>query len=219
MPIRPANTRSRSTSLADVVRRERAVGRRAVRDTERAQRAAGQRVVRLAESAARRFSVSGRCPSPTSSLRASREQHVGRAFREQQHAPCRFGVRVERAHQLALGRERHFADAREPARQLLRLQPRFPRGDDERALRSDRPARSSGRPAAAPTRCSRGRRRRGRARSSMRSVAVDLAAAVLLARHRPARNRFRRSSRARSRSPPRERSSRSSSACRSCRRR
>ena len=109
---------------ADTFRRQRAVEGRAVGDAQRAQCASRQFVVgrRIARAAC---SDSGRHASPTSSLRAPREQHVRSAFREQQRATFGVRVRVERAHQLAIGRERHFADTSETARQMVAASPAF----------------------------------------------------------------------------------------------
>ena len=88
MPISPAKTRSCSRRSSG---RRRVLGQRvrrqpAARDAERAQRLAGERLVRPARISARRSGVSGRVPSPTSFVRAARQQHVGRALGE---ARCR----------------------------------------------------------------------------------------------------------------------------------
>ena len=167
MPISPAKTRScstRSSSCAGVG--ERVVGEPADGDAERAQRLAGQRVVRVAGSRARRSAVSGRASSPTSSCVQRAEQHVGRALGEDEHAVLALGVAMHGAHQLALGRERHLADARRTARRAPRRSRPALRAATSSApsvgspCTVQRPSRSLQR-----RRCSRGRRRRARARA------------------------------------------------------
>ena len=53
------------------------------------------------------------------------------------------GVAMDRAHQLALGGERHLADARQPLVERVRTETRLARRDQQRALGRDRPARST----------------------------------------------------------------------------
>ena len=149
---------------------------------------------------------------------AAREQHVRRALGEHDARGPRARRRDARAHQLALRRERHLADARQARVERLRAQPRLARRDEQRALGRialHRPA-----PVALPHRgvVRAIGRARARARARRASVAVDRAA-VRRGAPRP---------RARSRSPlkrhapagrddRRAPSSRSSSACPSCR--
>ena len=83
---------------------------------------------------ARRSGVSGRVSSPTSSCRTARQQDVRRALGEGEQALLPLGIRVDRAHQLALGGERHLRHAHEARVERLVVQPGLPRRDDQRAL-------------------------------------------------------------------------------------
>ena len=63
-------------------------------------------------------------------VRATRQKDVGRALGRGKQALLAFGVAVDRAHQLALGGERHLAETREADVERFHLQPRLAGGDD-----------------------------------------------------------------------------------------
>ena len=113
MPIRPRNTRSCSTrsSTSSVPNASFGSDRKAT--AERAQRLAGQLLVRLADLARGAPSSSGRVSSPTSSCEQRASRTSGAPLVKTSRRSCRSASRVDRAHQLALGGERHLADARE----------------------------------------------------------------------------------------------------------
>ena len=159
MPTRPRKTSPARRSLVERLvlpglRPERAEG-----DAERAQRFAGQLLVRLPGSAARRSVAQGPGLLADQLLRAAREQHVGSALGEDQQALRPLGVAVDRAHQLALGGERHLPHAREARCQRLRP-PARPCGRRRSSAPSvGSPCTVQRRPAPAARRCWRGRRR------------------------------------------------------------
>ena len=180
MPIRPANTRSRSISSPIPSRVS------VVRDARKATasvRSARPASASFASRICRRRDSDSVPPLLTDELvRAPGEQDVRRALREQQDPPLALGVGVNRAHHLALGRERQLSDAREPLLQTFRLETGLPRRDDQRSLgriavHGPAPVSSDSR-----RRCSRGRR--PRAPDPARS-----AASPRPVRRRPARTR------------------------------
>ena len=117
---------------------QRSVARGAKRDTKGAERAAGEQLVRRENFVTP--AVGQRTPFFTDQFaRAPCEQDIGSAFREQQHTPFALGVGVQRAHQLSLGRERHFADARKALLQSLTLEPGLSARRQAELPRSDLP--------------------------------------------------------------------------------
>ena len=78
--------------------------------------------------------VSGLVSSPTSSCEQRASSTSGAPLVKTSRRSCRSASRVNRAHQLALGRERHFADAREARVERFILQPGLARRDDQRAF-------------------------------------------------------------------------------------
>ena len=95
---------------------------------------ASQRPPRAPRSSARISSrARGRAAGvvPAAAARCRRQEHVGRALGED-HAACA-RRRGDRAHQLALRRERHLVDPRRASGRARRLAGR-PRGDQQRAL-------------------------------------------------------------------------------------
>ena len=145
MPIKPAKTRSCSMRSSISIVLERVA--RAARGRRRPACAAPRRRALRSRCriSARRSSLSGSGLFAHQLLRAAREQHVGRAFGEDEQALLPLGVRVDRAHQLALGGEGNFPDALEARVRALRppARPCAPRRSAR--LRSDRPAPSSAR--------------------------------------------------------------------------
>ena len=135
MPISPANTRScstRSSGRATCSASASLVSQRAATPSVRSA-SAGERVVGLQD-----LGPAGRRQRPTAVAdhleAAARQEHVGRALREHDAAALLLRVAVDRAHQLALGRERHLADARQPLVERVGAQPGLARGHQQRAF-------------------------------------------------------------------------------------
>ena len=163
MPIRPANTRSRSMCSPTVVGRQRSVGRRAKCDAQRAQGASGQRVVRLQNLAAPRPRTADARSSPTSSCVHRASSTSGAPFVNTSTRPS-----ASASVWTVLINLRSDENGTSPTRakrcvETLRLRDRPFSPQQSARPRSDRPAPSSVRPAAAATRCWRGRRRQARA--------------------------------------------------------
>ena len=111
---------------------------------------------RSREISSRRAGVSGRVPPPTRSSVQRESRTSGAPFAKTSTRPVVLGVRVGGAHELALRRERHLADAREAlVEPLRRPAPPCARRPAARP-RSGRPGSSSARPAGPAPRCSRG---------------------------------------------------------------
>ena len=83
---------------------------------------------------ARRSAVRGLASSPTNSCEQRASRTSGAPFGKSEQTLLPLGVTVNRAHQLALGGKRHFADALEAGVERLLLQPGLARGDDQRAF-------------------------------------------------------------------------------------
>ena len=102
-------------------------------DAKRAQRFAGQRFVGLQNLLATR---GGERPPVLADdfERASRQQHVGRPLGEHDAGVFLRRVAMDRAHQLALGRKRDLADARQPLVEVGGAEAALAGRDDQRAL-------------------------------------------------------------------------------------
>ena len=187
---------------------ERSVRRCAVRDAERAQRAARQRSF-ACENLRAAASVRQRpASSPTSSCVQRVSSTSGAPFVNTSTRPSVSASRVDRAHQLALGRERHFADALE-----TRVQHRRRRSPAFRAATMSAPSVGSPCTVQRPS-CSLQRRVVGAVGDGQRALQFDSQVAgdrrrrLPLAPRRSAHSPSRRTSRGRSPSRPRARSSR-----------
>ena len=112
-------------ALDRLVLRRSLVRRAAAGRRRRACAARGRRAARPSRgSRSGASSVSGRTSPPTRSCGAAREQHVGRALGDDGEAELAGRASDwKRAHQLALGGERHLADALEPRARALRCSP------------------------------------------------------------------------------------------------
>ena len=118
--------------------------------------------------------------SPTSSCEQRASRTSGAPLVKTSRRSLAFGIGMDRAHQLALGRERDLADALETRVERFVLQTRLCAPRRSARLRSDRPAPSSARRALAARRCWRGRPTVS-ARSSSTRSAPSIAAARLVA--------------------------------------
>ncbi len=106
-------------ALVNLVAPERVLRQRSEGDTERSQRFSRQvfiatRNLRAAFGRERSRLFADKL------LRAAHEQDIRRAFGQDEQAFLPLGVAVNRAHELALGGEGHFADADEPGGEALR---------------------------------------------------------------------------------------------------
>ena len=165
MPIRPRKTRSCSTRSSSSSRANASFGSEPEGDAERAQRLAGKRLVARQDLARGAPPSEAVASSPTSSCEQRASRTSGAPLVRASRRSCLLGVAVNRAHQLALGGERHLARCARSGRRAPRppARPCAPRRSAR--PRSDRPAPSSARRAPAARRCWRGRRRRARARA------------------------------------------------------
>ena len=161
MPIKPAKTRScsRRSSSSSSASVPAGTERNATPSVRSACAASASFVLRIS-----RASLVAQRPSPFTDqlLRAAREQHVRRAFREYQDALATVGVGVNGAHQLALRRERHFTHPLETGHRAPRLEARLSARPRSARPRSDRPVPSIAPRAPAARRCWRGRPPRAR---------------------------------------------------------
>ena len=162
MPINPRKTRSCSTRSSTSSRSNASFGseRKATPSVRSASPASSSFICKIS---ARRSAVSGLISSPTSSCEQRASSTSGAPLVKTSRRSCRSASRMNRAHQLALGREGHFRDAREACVERFILQPGFARRDDQRPfgrVALHRPA-----PVALlqARRCWRGRRRRAHA--------------------------------------------------------
>ena len=103
-------------------------------NAQRAQRLAGELFVRLQNLARGAASVNGRLSSPTSSCEQRASSTSGAPLVKTSSSLLSLGIGVNRAHQLALGRERDFSDALEARVERLVVQSGFARRDEERAF-------------------------------------------------------------------------------------
>ena len=144
---RPAADRSCRSGPAtpDPVRVRRQDARRALRSASPASQRPATPSVRSASPASaslvcENLRAARRCQRPAVLAdefeRAAREQHVGRALGEHDASVLSPSVSpMDRAHQLALGRERHFADPRQALVERLRAEARLAGGNEQRPFR------------------------------------------------------------------------------------
>ena len=217
MPIRPAKTRSCSTRSSGRAACSASASLGSQRPATPSVRSAstGQRLVGLQDRGASRGGQ-GSALVADELAGAARQQHVRRALGEDDAASVLLGVAVHGAHQLALGRERHLARrAGDAASSASGRRPAL------RAATSSAPSVGSPwtihRPSRSRIDALLARSAAASARSSSTRSAPSIAPPSS-APHgaRPARSRRLRSAHARWPSRRPARSSRSSSACRSC---
>ena len=170
MPIRPRKTRSCSTCSSTVVALEArlpAATRKATPSVRSASPASSSFDLRIS---ARRSAVRRPRLFAHEFLRAAREQHVRRAFGEDEQALLPLGVAYEPCSSACARRRRALRRRARSGRRALRPPARLCAPRRSARLRSGRPAPSSARRAPAARRCWRGRRRSARARNSIRSA-------------------------------------------------
>ena len=133
MPINPANTRSCSTRSSTSSASNAPAGseRKATPSVRSASPASSSLALQNLRAAllCQRLALFA-----DQLLRTTREQYVRRALGEDEQALLALRIGMDRAHQLALGGERHFADALEARVERFILQAGFARRDDERAF-------------------------------------------------------------------------------------
>ena len=169
MPIRPRKTRSCSMPSSKPRCSSASFGseRKATPSVRSASPASSSLACRICGAALRRQRP---CFLAHQLVRTARQQDVRRAFGEDEQTLLPLGVAMNRAHQLAFGRERHLRRCGRSAPRALHPPARPCALRRSARLRSDRPAPSSVRRAPAARRCWRDRRRQAHARSSDRSA-------------------------------------------------
>lgn len=136
MPISPAKTKILFSSFVEMGRvlREGLARQPPASDAQRPECLARERLVGLEYGGA---PIRGERPSLLADQFpcAPRQQHVGGTLGEHYGAVLLLSITMHRAHQLAFGRERHFADTWEPLVKRVRTEAALARCDQQRALR------------------------------------------------------------------------------------